>query len=565
MRLFPVRLPKIFHVDISNVHHAAFWLSIFALISGILGLFRDRLLAGMFGASRSLDLYYAAFRVPDFVYTMMLFFAASTAIIPIFLSVKKDSGEDGKSGDLLGSLILFFGLLVSLSSLLVFFLMPKFASFLFPGFTPDEQGTVILLSRVLLLSPIFLGLSNILSSVTQTFGRFFVYALSPVVYNLGIIIGVLFLYPLMGFQGLGWGVVLGTFLHMAVQVPSVIKIGVRPSFKNLWSRELKKVIALSVPRTLGLATTQISLTVFTSIASVFAQGSISVFNFATNLEYLPVTLIGLSYSVAVFPRLAALSISKAKDGFKENFSVAFRHIVFWALPSAVLILVLRAQIVRVILGSGKFSWADTRLTAAVLSLLAFAVVLQSLFMLLVRAFYAEGETYKPLIVNIISAFLSAGSAFWLSKIILPGSAPADFLGSLLRISDISDIRVIALPLGVLIGNIFNLVFLFLLFKKVFGWYPDDGSRPSFLQVLSASLISGVTAYASLAFFTNFFDLDTFPGIFMQGLFSGLLGLVALIFALWALGNRELFELHASLVSKFSRKEQVPAPEPEKLP
>src|SRR3989344_1750112 len=160
-----MKFTKIFHADLENIHHAALWLGFFGISADILGLFRDRFLAGMFGASRSLDIYYAAFRVPDFIYTFMLLFTASTAIIPIFLD--------------------------------------------------KDLAQTAFLARIMLLSPIFLGLSNIFSSVTQAFRRFFVYGLAPVFYNVGVILGITVFYRFMGLAGLAWGVVLGAFLHMA--------------------------------------------------------------------------------------------------------------------------------------------------------------------------------------------------------------------------------------------------------------------------------------------------------------------------------------------------------------
>src|SRR3989338_1208244 len=188
-----MKLPKIFRTDLINIHHAAFWLAFFSFVSAILGLFRDRMLASIFGAIRSLDIYYSAFRVPDFLYTLMLFFAASTVIIPIFLEDYKDNKQSAEK--LFGSVLFFFFIVISFLSLAAFIFMPFFMKRFLPGFLGGEQAQAVFLSRVMLLSPLFLGLSNIFSSITQAFRRFFVYALSPVLYNIGIIIGILFFFP----------------------------------------------------------------------------------------------------------------------------------------------------------------------------------------------------------------------------------------------------------------------------------------------------------------------------------------------------------------------------------
>jgi len=565
-----IKFTKIFHADLENIHHAALWLGFFGILADVLGLFRDRFLAGMFGASRSLDIYYAAFRVPDFIYTFMLLFTASTAIIPIFL--KKFGEKKEWSEELLGSAVLSFSFVVLILSIAAFFLMPLIAGLSLPGFSNEDLGQTTFLARIMLLSPIFLGLSNIFSSVTQAFRRFFVYGLSPVFYNVGVILGITVFYRFLGLAGLAWGVALGAFLHMAIQIPSLKNLSIAPRLKRFWSADLKQVAWLSLPRTLGLSITQITIFILTGMASVFSQGSISIFNLALNLEYIPVTVIGLSYSVAAFPDLVSFSLKKAHDQFDKYFSVAMRHIVFWTLPMSVLLLVLRAQIVRVVLGSGAFSWPDTRLTAAALFILSLAVVFQSLFMLLVRTFYAEGKSWRPLIINIVSSILSVGAAFWFAALLgrEPESALARFLSGALRLSDIPDIRVISLPLGILAGSLFNFIFLFFSFKAVFGWFPTRGIWRTLFQVSAASAVGGLAAYWGLNIFSSLFDLQTFLGIFLQGFFAGVLGILATITLLWILRNSELFEIYHSFRAFFLEKEKskadmVALPEPERLP
>ncbi|QQG42522.1 MAG: oligosaccharide flippase family protein [Candidatus Giovannonibacteria bacterium] len=562
-----MRFVKLFHADLGNVHHAAFWLGFFGILADALGLLRDRALAGTFGASRELDIYYAAFRVPDFLYTFMLLFTASTAIIPIFL---KKFGEEKKGAEeLLGSIFAFFSFFVVILSAAAFFLMPWITDRSLPGFSEGEIGRTVLLSRILLLSPFFLGLSNILSSATQAVRRFFAYGLAPVFYNVGILLGILVFYDFFGISGLAWGVAFGAFLHLGAQAPSLRGLGISLRFGKIWSEDIKKIARLSLPRTLGLQITQITTFILTGIASTFSQGSIAVFNLALNLEFIPVTIIGLSYSVAAFPDLVASSLKKSKEEFEKHFSAAMRHIIFWTLPMAVLILVLRAQIVRVVLGSGAFSWTDTRLTAAALSILSLAIVFQSVFMLLTRAFYAEGESWRPLIINAVSSVLSVGAVFWFSAALGEGGFLKDVFGSLLRIEDISDIRAVSLPLGILAGSVFNFIFLAFVFKNVFVGFSWRGIGRAFLQVLSASAVGGLAAYLGLDIFSRVFDLHTFFGVFGQGFLAGVLGILATAASLWALGSKELKEFSGSLLDIFlerekSKADMVPAPEPERL-
>src|SRR3990167_3281945 len=547
------RFTGIFNREISNIHHAAFWLAGFGVLADILGLFRDRLLAGVFGASRALDIYYAAFRVPDIIYTFMLLFTASTAIIPFLLDRSAE-----KRNEFLGALTAWFLFVIVLLDVIAFFAMPKIMLLSLPGFSEKDLTEAITLSRILLLSPLFLGVSNIFSSITQYLNRFIVYGLSGVFYNLGIILGVGVFYPMWGMIGLVLGVVFGAFLHMAVQMPSLGGVSFYLNWQKIWSRDILQLALLSLPRTLGLQISQIIFTILTGVASVLASGSIAIINLASNLQGIPITIIGLSYGVAAFPSLASFSIKKAKDSFTEHFQAAFRHI-----------LVLRAQIVRVILGSGAFTWSDTRLTAASLFILSISVVFQSLFYLLVRAFYADGESWRPLIINIISGFFCLAAAFWFLGALAHDGFAALSIKKVLDLSDINDIRVLAIPFGMFFGSLVNFILLSFSFRIIFGWFPAKGSLKNILEILAASFAGGAAAFFGLRIFAVIFNLHTFFGIFMQGFLAGIFGILADVGILWILKNRELAEIFASVRSTPKKPKeaarQVAAPEPEKLP
>ena len=217
--------------EIANIHHAAYLLGVFAFGSQLLGLVRDRMLAHHFGASSVLDVYYAAFRIPDTVYIAIASLVSLSVLVP-FLSESfmrdKESGGSEHTRALLSSVTtLFFGLIAIISSLL-FIAMPSLAQIVAPGFVGENQELFILLSRILLLSPIILGFSNVLGSITQSKHKFFVYAVAPMLYNLGIIIGILFFMPLWGMAGVVAGVILGSLFHVLIQVPTVVREGLFP-------------------------------------------------------------------------------------------------------------------------------------------------------------------------------------------------------------------------------------------------------------------------------------------------------------------------------------------------
>jgi putative peptidoglycan lipid II flippase len=178
-----------------------------------------------------------------------------------------------------------------------------------PGFDGEKLELTIVLSRIMFLSPIFLGVSSILGGILQSFKRFFVYSLAPIFYNLGIIVGALFFVPRWGVAGLAWGVVLGAFMHMLVQMPTVWSLGYRyRPFMDFKERTLREIGVLMIPRTLTLAITQINLLVVTVIASLLASGSLSVFNFH-NLQSFPVGIFDI-YAIAAVPSLQAVAFKK---------------------------------------------------------------------------------------------------------------------------------------------------------------------------------------------------------------------------------------------------------------
>jgi len=526
----------------------------------LLAVLRDRLLAGSFGADRALDIYYASFRLPDLLYVLSLFLVSTTALIPLFLEKK-----DFISRRLFINQVftIFFFSIVALG-VITFFLVPCIIGVIAPGFSAEDTSVLIKFSRILLLSPFLLGLSNLVSSVIQSFNRFFVYALSGVLYNAGIIFGLLVLYPVMGINGVIWGVVAGALLHFLIQVPSLVSLGFFPRFAlSISFKEIKRVVALSLPRTFGLTLHQLVLLVITAMASLLAAGSITIFNLASNLQAIPLGVIALSYSVAAFPTLAKSFINQKKEDFIFAVDSSFRHIIFWLLPVTVLFIVLRAQIVRVLLGAGAFSWTDTRLTAAALALFAVSLFAQGLILLLVRAFYAAGKTRAPLVINFISSVLIIIFALGFLLILKHSAGILTVFDRILRVEQVSGSAVLFLPLAYSLGMIINFFFLFVSFERIFGRILDR-IKKSVVQVFLTSLLIGVVSYFALSVFDDLFGLDTFFGVFMQGFLSGLSGLFAGFVLLNLLKNKELKEITTSLQKRFTKRVII-RPEPEELP
>jgi len=412
-------------------------------------------------------------------------------------------------------------------SILIAIFMPYIVSYLVPGFNEYQIGLLITTSRIMLLSPIFIGLSNLIGTITQLFRNFIIFSLSPVFYNIGILFGIIFLYPRFGIYGLSIGVIVGALMHFLIQVPIVMKHNFFPKFvfKINW-KEILNVTKLSAPRTLALSCNSLAFIFLIAMASTLKEGSISLFTFAFNLQSVPVGIIGISYSVAAFPILVKSFSIKDMDNFINQIIFTARQIIFWSIPVVALLIVLRAQIVRVVLGSNTFSWSDTRLTAAAISLFVISLASQSLVLLFVRGYYAAGNTKKPLFINVFSSIMVVIFAQIFIYVFRNYPDVLYRLELILRVKDVPGTIMLALPLAYATGSILNFTLIWIIFKKDFLLNKKINLAKTFIQSFISAVTMGLVAYIFLSFFANIFDLNTGRGIFLQGFLSGILGIIS---------------------------------------
>jgi putative peptidoglycan lipid II flippase len=378
--------------SITSITGAAFVIAVMGLASRFLGLVRDRILASKFGAGDELDIYYAAFKIPDLVFNLLILGALSAAFVPLFTSlISKD--EKKKAWNMVDKIFTLMVLVLALVTIVLFFLTPWLTSLITFGFNPEKQESVAVLTRIMLISPVLMGVSGLLGGILNSFKKFFFYSLAPIFYNIGIIIGVLFFTEYFGIRGLAWGVVFGAFLHLVVQLPENFRCGFRFKLNfDFKDKHLLQMIKLMVPRTMGLAVTQINFLIITILASTLSAGSLAIFNLANNIQSVPLGLFGISFATAAFPTLSAYGAQNKKEEFIKSFSRTFRNIMFFTVPLSITFIVLRAQIVRVVLGAGKFDWEDTIMTFQALGIFSLSLFAQSLIPLLARAFYSIHNT-----------------------------------------------------------------------------------------------------------------------------------------------------------------------------
>lgn len=544
------RIGKFLGGKVSSLHMAAYVMGAFTIVSSLLALVRDRLLASSFGAGTELDLYYAAFRIPDLLFVSVGSLVSVSVLIPLLAQREKESGGRGEAEEL-SKATTFFALLISASAVLLFIVLPYLVPYVFSGFDLYQQSTVTTLSRWLLLSPIILGFSNVFGSVTQLQNRFVLYALSPILYNIGIILGIVFFAPVFGITGVVYGVLLGTLLHVFPQAFYVYRVKLWPHLTKITWGYARSLASLSASRTIALSLTHIVLLLLVAIASSWAAGTIAVFTFSYNLQSVFVSVIGVSYSLAAFSALSKLAARNDWSEYERELTSSFRQLLFWSIPGAVLLIVLRAQIVRTVLGGGLFSWADTRLTAASLAIFAIATIFQSASLLFARAYYAKGETKKPLVAYTIGSGVSIVLGFVFLRV-TPDSF-LEILSYLLKISDL-DPRVLLLPLAFVVGSFLTVTILAI---PLFIQKLVTVSGRFVIEVIGASLVMGAIAYAGLTIFEPLFGTDTLIGIFSQGFFAGLLGIVGGLGFLWISGNQDVRDALYFVTPK-KQKVELPA-------
>lgn len=401
---------RIFDSKTKTINSAALVIAGFSLVSRILGLLRDRILAGTFGAGSELDVYYAAFRIPDFIYNILIAGGVVVAFLPLFSEYfLKDKEEAWRFANNVLNIFLFFLILIALG---LFIFAPLAVKIIAPGFNSQQIQLTALLTKILLLSPILLGLSSVFSGILQYFNKFLFYSLAPVLYNFGIILGIIFLTPYSGIAGVAGGVIIGALFHFLIQVPGAARSGF--SYKlilDFKDEKIKKVFSLMLPRTLGVAAPQINLMVATSLASMMTAGSLAIFNFANNFQQFPMGLIGIPFAVAVFPSLAKSFAALNKEDFIKDFFATFRKIAYLTVPISFLIFLFRNQIIEIIFKTGKFTQGSIEITATCLGFFALGIWANSLIPLVFRAFFAFQDTKTPTIIAILAMILNVALSF----------------------------------------------------------------------------------------------------------------------------------------------------------
>ena len=459
----------------TNILSAAFVIMATVVLSHILGLVKQRLLVTFFGVSTDLGIFEYASLLPEAVFQLTISAALSSAFIPVFTDYLS-KGESEKAHKMASTLLLVGFILFSLVSLILIIFAPFFLSIFNSGanFSPEQIVLMSNLMRLFIIGQMLFVVGTFFSALLQSYNQFFVPGIALALYNLGIILGILFFSKMFGIYAAPIGVIIGAAFFVLAQIPIARHIGFsfRPSFHADAIAGIKKIGYLMWPRTLSLMVFQFgTLSIASFIAFLPEPGrNINIYNLARTLAFAPITLFGQPIAQAALPILSREK--KDMNVFKQTFMASFNQMLYIILPISVLILVLRIPIVRLIYGADKVFWLATVSIGRTLALFSLSIFAQALVALALRAFYALHNTKIPLIVGILSTGVMLGCVYMFVVIYHFG--------------------VESFAAAYSIGNIFQLILLLVLLDKRVGGFEK---RQEFSVLIRYFFISVATAFA----------------------------------------------------------------------
>ncbi|MDD3474508.1 MAG: lipid II flippase MurJ [Candidatus Dojkabacteria bacterium] len=405
------------------------------LITKILGFIKLRIIAQLFGATHDLDIFWAAFTIPDMIFLVIVGGSINAAIIPIFSDILYDKGKK-RLDELFSKITFVFSSVLIILTILLFIFTPQLAQWLIcsnkaevllgasSNLVAGDVSRFTNIMRIGLISPFILGLSSFITAYLQVRKQFFVTSLAPIFHNLGIIVfSIVFVgFFDRGIYGLAWASVIGSFFHLGVQIPLFLKYYKENDLPPLFSIKeifkdsaVVKAIKLATPRILSILGEQFNVIVNTVISFTLTPGTLSAYKFAYSLHMVPINIIGSAVAQVSLPDLAKVGKHEDKVEFKKILDNALQFSMYLVLPLVAMIVILRLPIVRLTYGTGEFNWQDTLLTSMSLVLLSMSIIGQTIMQIVMRAFYALKDTWKPLIISLIGIAINLASVYFLTN------------------------------------------------------------------------------------------------------------------------------------------------------
>jgi putative peptidoglycan lipid II flippase len=376
-------------------------------LAAVAGLFRNAVIASTFGIGASLDAYYAAFKLPDLLFTVVAGGALATAFIPVFAD-HAATGDRRSAWQLTSAVLNWVTLIVAALAVVAALLAPGLVrSVIAPGFSPADQAETAAVMRIVLVSTVVFGISAVLGSALNGFKHFLLPALAPVVYPLGVALGALLLAPTMGVRGMAVGAVVGSVLHLLIKVPALIIYGFRWSpLLRLGTGDVRRVALLMGPRVIDLGVFHFTLIAMTNLASRLGPGGVSSLEWGWDAMQLPETIIGTAFGLVAFPTLAELAAKGDRDGLRRTLGESLRTVLALAVPAAAGLILLGRPLLALLYQRGEFDEAATAAVYATLQMYALGLTAHVCLELAARAYFAQKDTITPLLLAVGSAALN---------------------------------------------------------------------------------------------------------------------------------------------------------------
>lgn len=513
----------------NSILSATLILAVASGLSAILGFVKTRLLASNFGVSNALAVFYTADRIPNLIYSVLIVGAISTVFIPMFTGLlNKDKREAFKvASSIINITFLFF----LIAAVIIFIFSPQIIRILSLGnFTAEEIMLGANLMRIMIVAQTILVAGSLTTSILQSYKYFAVPALAPVFYNVGMIVGVVFLSKSMGIYGAAVGTIIGAALHFGIQAPLLRKAGFSfmPSL-DFKDSNFKKTLTLVPPRIMSVLLANITQTINNSLAILVSTSSVIFLKFADQLQTLPITLFGVSMAAAALPTLSAQSGTDDRENFKDTFLTSFFQMMYLVMPISAILLILRVPVVRLVYGVSKFPWDATIKTAWTLAFFSIGIFAQSANYLITRAYYALKDTLTPVIVNVATALINV----------------------LISIAFVTYFKlgVWSIAFAYTITSLIDMIFMFALLDKKIGGFEKKRILYPFVKISMATMFMGIMLYFPMRLLDEFV-FDTTRTINLLGLtfIAGTLGMVTYILLTYLFKVKEI-QLFYKLLGK----------------
>lgn len=489
-------------------------IAMFAISKGI-SLVQTFLIAREFGVGGEWDAYVAAARIPDTIVLLMSGGALNFAFIPVLsgLLAKGDSERAWKLASHVANTIFVSALF---ASVLAFIFTPFLVNnVIAPDFSPETAALSISLMRTLLIGTLVFAISFIMTGILHSHNHFLLPALAPIINDVGILFGVLFLVSRYGINGMVYGTILGAFFHLFIQLPGLLRFKARWYMELGWNDpQLRQVIKLMLPRVAGLGISNINVIIMTNLGSRLGEGAVSAIDWGWRIMQIPQTLIGTAMGIVIFPTLSALSEVQDEQGKRTAMSGALRFIMIATIPSAIG-MILVGQPLLSLLEGGAFDASSTVIVYGALRAFTLGIVVHSMLEIVARSFYADKDTVTPLMAAVVGAVINVILAFFLTGIVT-GDSSIDRVWGIAAANSIG----VAVEVGILLW----------ILRRRWQGIDENTVAATTLKTIAASLIMGLAVIAVEFAFTTFGITDrllyTVTQVGVQMIMGGIVFVIA---------------------------------------